>query len=332
MATIKDVAKRANVSISTVSLAFNNPERVSENTRNKIFNAARILNYISANQVRKKESVVRNEKTVAVLMENIIGPFWFEILHGIAETLNVSGYEMALFSSNDSFDKHFLDLVNGKECLGIILISIGENHVDILKMAAAQHFPIVMCDPVDTYAGIGSVRVDQHYVGQLAAEHFIQLKKKKIAILGTFPKHCVERKIGFIETLKNFDIQIPDNWNIDCMISEEQSYQTMYSFLEDEKDLPDAIFCVNDEAAIGTIHALQKFEIDVPKAVSVIGCDNISIGRFNNPMLTTIEIPKYEVGVLAANMVLRMISGLSAENILLNGKLIVRESTCLTRK
>ena len=79
MATIKDVAKRANVSISTVSLAFNNPERVSENTRNKIFNAARILNYISANQVRKKESVVRNEKTVAVLMENIIGPFWFEI-------------------------------------------------------------------------------------------------------------------------------------------------------------------------------------------------------------------------------------------------------------
>lgn len=199
-------------------------------------------------------------------------------------------------------------------------------------MAAAQHFPIVMCDPVDTYAGIGSVRVDQHYVGQLAAEHFIQLKKKKIAILGTCPKHCVERKIGFIETLKNFDIQIPDNWNIDCMISEEQSYQTMYSFLEDEKDLPDAIFCVNDEAAIGTIHALQKFEIDVPKAVSVIGCDNISIGRFNNPMLTTIEIPKYEVGVLAANMVLRMISGLSAENILLNGKLIVRESTCLTRK
>lgn len=180
MATIKDVAKRANVSISTVSLAFNNPERVSENTRNKIFNAARILNYISANQVRKKESVVRNEKTVAVLMENIIGPFWFEILHGIAETLNVSGYEMALFSSNDSFDKHFLDLVNGKECLGIILISIGENHVDILKMAAAQHFPIVMCDPVDTYAGIGSVRVDQHYVGQLAAEHFIQLKKKKL--------------------------------------------------------------------------------------------------------------------------------------------------------
>lgn len=265
-------------------------------------------------------------------MENIIGPFWFEILHGIAETLNVAGYEMALFSSNDSFDKHFLDLAAGKECSGIILISIGENHVDILKMVAAQHFPIVMCDSIATYAGIGSVQVDQYYVGQLAAEHFIQLKKKKIAILGTCPKHCMERKTGFIETLKNFDIEIPDKWKIDCVISEEQSYQTMHDYLEKEKDLPDAIFCINDEAAIGTIHALQNFQIQVPKDVSIIGCDNISIGRFNHPMLTTIEIPKFEVGVLAANMVLRMILGLNAENILLNGKLIVRESTCMTKK
>lgn len=332
MATIKDVAARARVSISTVSLAFNDPERVSELTRNKIFNTARELNYMPANIVRKKEFVTRKQNTVAVLMPNIIGPFWFEILRGITETLNISGYEMALFSSNDSFDKHFLELIRGQQCQGIILISVGENHIDLLKMAAAQHFPIVMCDPVNHYPGIGSVNVDQYNVGQLAANHFIQLKKKKIAILGTCPSHCIQRKQGFIETLKLFGIDVPEKWQIECTVSEEQSYQSMEYFLEKEKELPDALFCINDETAIGAIHALQNHNVKIPEDISIIGCDNISIGRFNNPMLTTIEIPKFEVGVLTGNMILRMISGLNEENILLNGKLIVRDTCSMTKK
>ena len=103
-------------------------------------------------------------------------------------------------------------------------------------------------------------------------------------------------------------------------------------FLRENKELPDAIFGINDEAAIGTITALREEGIKVPEEISVIGCDNISISQFVQPPLTTIEIPKFEVGILAANMILRRIRGMPTENIMLSGKLITRESAAKSKE
>lgn len=332
MVSIKDVAKRAKVSISTVSLAFNNPERVSEATREKIYQATKELKYIPASVAKKNAFQERKRKSVAVIMGSLVGPFWFEILRGISETLSLNKMEMVLFSGNDSFQKHFLDLMNGGSCQGIILIIEGEGSEQLLQMAAEEGFPIVMCCPPAGRSGFSSIMVDNWNIGQLAANYFMQLGRNDIALFGKCPKDCPDRANGFLEALKKERRDVPPEWRIYCEVTEEDAYRATKKFLKENRKLPNAIFGINDETAIGVIGALQEEGIHVPEQISVIGCDNISISRFVQPPLTTIEMPKFEVGILTVNMLLRRMAGMPPEKVVLNGKLIIRESCCMKKQ
>lgn len=331
MVSIKDVAKRAKVSISTVSLTFNSPERVSESTRERIYQATKELKYTPASVARRNAFQERKRKSVAVIMGSLVGPFWFEILRGISETLNVNKMEMVLFSGNDSFQKHFLDLMRGGSCQGIILIIEGDGSEQLLKMAADENYPVVMCCPPAGRSGFSSIMVDNWNIGQLAANYFMQLGRQDIAIFGKCPKDCPDRAVGFLETLKKGRRDVPEAWRISCDVTEEDAYRATKKFMKENKKMPDAIFGINDETAIGVIEALQEEGIKVPEQVSVIGCDNISISRFIQPPLTTIEMPKFEVGILTVNMLLRRMEGMPPEKVVLNGKLIIRESCCMKK-
>lgn len=331
MASIKDVAKRAGVSISTVSLAFNEPERVSEATRKKIYRATKELQYVPASVAKKNAFKERKRKSVAVIMGTLVGPFWFEVLRGISETLSINKIEMVLFSGNDSFEKHFLDLIRRDSCQGIILVIGDEEHEQLLQIAVNENFPVVMCSPPTAHAKLSSILVDNWNVGQLAANYFMQLGRNEIAIFGKCPKDCPERITGFLEVLRKEKREVPDEWIISCDVTEEDAYRAAKKFLQENRKLPDAIFGINDETAIGVIEALQEEGMKVPEQISVIGCDNISISRFIHPPLTTIEMPKFEVGILAVNMLLRRMAGMPAEKVVLNGKLIIRESCCMKK-
>lgn len=328
MVSIKDVAKRANVSISTVSLAFNYPERVSEKTRQKIYHATKELQYVPASVVKKNEIKEWKRKSVAVIMGSLVGPFWFEVLRGINETLNINKTEMVLFSGKESFTKHFLDLIKGNSCKGIIIITGGDGYDSLLQMAIDEGFPVVMCCPPKEYVGLSNIMIDNWNVGQLAANYFLQLGREHMAIFGKCPKDCPDREIGFLEVLRREKREVPEKWRLYFDLTEETAFGVTKKFLKENKELPDAIFGINDETAIGVIEALQEEKIKVPEEISVIGCDNISSSRFVHPSLTTIEMPKFEVGILAANMLLRRIKGMPTENIVLSGKLIIRESCC----
>lgn len=331
MVSIKDVAKKAKVSISTVSLAFNNPDRVSEATREKIYQATKELQYVPASVAKKNAFKERKRKSVAVIMGSLVGPFWFEILRGISETLSINKIEMVLFSGNDSFQKHFLDLMKGDSCQGIILITEGDGNEQLLQLAENKNFPIVMCCPPIAHSGLSSILVDNWNIGQLAANYFMQLGRNDIALFGKCPKDCPDRAEGFLEVLKKEKRVVPDEWRIYCDVTEEDAYRATKKFLKENKKLPDAIFGINDETAIGIIEALQEDGIKVPEQISVIGCDNISISRYIQPALTTIEMPKFEVGILTVNMLLRRMSGMPPEKVVLNGKLIIRESCCMKK-
>ncbi len=332
MVSIKDVAKKAGVSISTVSLAFNYPERVSEKTRKKIFRATKELEYVPASVAKKNELKEQKKKSVAVIMGSLVGPFWFEVLRGINETLNINKTEMVLFSGEDSLTKHFMDLIKGNSCQGIIIITGGGECEQLLQIAVNKGFPVVLCCPPREYAGLSNIMIDNWNVGQLAANYFLQLGRKRMAVFGKCPEDCPDREIGFLEVLKKEKKEVPENWRLYFDVKEEEAYRAAKKFLRENKELPDAIFGINDETAIGTITALREEGIKVPEEISVIGCDNISISQFVQPPLTTIEIPKFEVGILAANMILRRIRGMPTENIMLSGKLIIRESAAKSKE
>lgn len=331
MVSIKDVAKRAKVSISTVSLAFNSPERVSEATRERIYQATKELKYTPASVVKKNAFQERKRKSVAVIMGSLVGPFWFEILRGISETLTLNKMEMVLFSGNDSFEKHFMDLMRGGSCQGIILIIDGEGSEQLLQIAADENFPVVMCCPPAGRFRFSSIMVDNWNIGQLAANYFMQLGRRDIAVFGKCPRDCPDRAEGFLDALKREKREVPKEWRILCDVTEEDAYRAAKTFIKENKKLPDAVFGINDETAIGVIEAFRDEGINVPEEVSVIGCDNISISRFVQPPLTTIEMPKFEVGILTVNMLLRRIAGMPPERVVLNGKLIIRESCCMKK-
>ncbi len=332
MVSIKDVAKKANVSISTVSLAFNYPERVSEKTRQKIYQATKELEYVPASVAKKNELKERKKQSVAVIMGSLVGPFWFEVLRGINETLSINKTEMVLFSGNDSFTKHFLDLIKGNSCQGVVVITGGGGYEPLLQIAINEGFPVVMCCPPREYVGLSNIMIDNWNVGQLAANYFLQLGRERMAIFGKCPEDCPDRETGFLEVLKREKREVPEKWRLYFDVTEETAFRVTKKFIRENKELPDAIFGINDETAIGIIEALQEEGIRVPEEISVIGCDNISSSRFVQPPLTTIEMPKFEVGILAANMLLRRIRGMPTENIVLSGKLIIRESCCKKSK
>lgn len=326
MISIKDVAQKAGVSISTVSLAYNSPVRVSDATREKIYQAAKELGYIPASIAKK--NVLKEKNSVAVIMGSLIGPFWIDVLRGINETLSVNKMEMVLFSGNDSFQKHFRSLIQDRTCKGIIVITDSNGDDQMLQMAADEEYPIVLCCPPAGHEGISSAMIDNWNIGQQVANYFIQMRRKDIALFGKCPKDCPDRERGFLDALRKNGIDVPSEWKVYCDVTEEDAYEATKEFLKKHQKLPDAIFAVNDETAIGVMQALHEEKIKVPEEISVIGCDNISIGRFIQPLLTTIEMPRFEIGILTANMLLRRIAGMPPEHIVLNGKLIIRDSCC----
>ena len=123
-------------------------------------------------------------------------------------------------------------------------------------------------------------------------------------------------------------IHVPPEWDLQCELAEDPAYKTVDRFLRTHTEYPEAIFCQNDDSAIGVIEAIEDFGLRVPEDISIIGCDDLNRSKFHSQSLSTVATPKMEIGMLAVNMLMREIAGMSSEEIVLNGKLILRES-CL---
>lgn len=328
LATIKDVAKMAGVSISTVSLAFNNPERVKEATRDKIFDAVRSLNYVPANVNKKTVLSKKKSQSIAVICPKLVGSYFFEIIQGISETIYMNKKDMILYVGDDANSKYFPSIVQDHIYEGVILVNGSASDEPYLRAAVEADFPTVICCFKEGYRGVGSILINNAGTGKLVAEHFLKRKFKKIGIIGTPPYDSIQRKEAFIHTLADKGILIPKEWDLPCEIAEDPAYRTMERFLRSHLDYPEAIFCMNDDSAIGVIEAIEDFGLRVPEDISVIGCDDINRSKFHSPAVSTVSTPKMEVGMLAVNMLMREIAGMSSEEIILNGKLILRES-CL---
>lgn len=328
LATIKDVAKMAGVSISTVSLAFNNPERVTEATRDKIFGAVRSLNYVPANVNKKTVLGKKKSQSIAVICPKLVGPYHLEIIQGISETIYMNQKDMVLYAGDDAINRYLLNIVESHAYQGVILVNGPIYDERYLRAAAAADFPVVMCCFRESYKGIGSILINESDIGRRVAEHFLKRKFRKIGIVGTPAECSVMRKECFLQTLAEKGIRVPAEWDLQCELAEDPAYKTVDRFLHTHEEYPEAIFCQNDDSAIGVIEAIEDFGLRVPEDISIIGCDGLNRSKFHSPSLSTIETPKMEVGMLAVNLLMREIAGMSSEEIILNGKLILRES-CL---
>ncbi len=333
MASIKDVAKKAGVSISTVSHAMRGTKFVSEELKSKVKKAVDELGY----EVNPVASSLKSKttNTIGIVIPNINRIFFPQVIKGIQEKLSSEGYNVTLCDSDDSLKKetHFVNMLKGSWVDGIIIDSVAEDqNKDYLEKIASlrtksKNIPVVSLERKLEGFNIDSIMVDNYHGGKIATKHLIEKDCKNIVHI-TGPRYsCMvkERLKGFKEVATAEKVK---HHILTGDFSPKSGYNTVKKLLKKEDDF-DGIFAANDQMAVGALKALKEKNIEVPVRVKVVGYDNTFVASVVSPSLTTIHVPKYEMGCRAAELLMKRIRKKSTEsvNIELPTKLIVRDST-----
>jgi DNA-binding LacI/PurR family transcriptional regulator len=335
--SIKDIARAAGVSHSTVSRALSDSPLVSDETKAHIQRLAREMGY-SPNSLARS-LVTRQTHTVGVVVTTIADPFVAQVVQGIEATAHDHGYTVILSSSGAMPEREIaaVEMLRSKRVDAVIVTSsrIGALYLEHLERIGV---PIVLINNHNEQSGryTFTVTVDNYHGGYLATEHLTQLGHRRIAYVTAPADHSsdYDRRCGYREALIAAGIQsdpaliILGNGRAD---GGERALEAMLAL----DPLPSGVFCYNDMTAIGLIHAAHQRGLLVPRDLAVVGFDDIPFASYFYPPLTTIAQPKIEMGQLAMQMALSLIA-LGAENggkeeelsnIVVQGRLIVRAST-----
>ncbi|MDK2800917.1 MAG: LacI family transcriptional regulator, repressor for deo operon, udp, cdd, tsx, nupC, and nupG [Clostridiales bacterium] len=327
MPTIEEVAKAAGVSVATVSRVLNNGQ-VSPKTRILVENAIRELNYepnMLGRNLRRSES-----RMILTMIPNISNPFYSVIVEGIEDAARKNGYNILLCNTEADVEREkiYLDLLKQKLADGIITMEPAID-IDVLK-EVGKRYPVVQCCEYSEKINIPYIAIDNVTAAYKATKHLLTIGHKKIALINSDEKfmYARQRKEGYIKALQEFDIPVNEDWIVNAGLSFE-SGQRMMKYLLSLKDKPSAVFAVSDILAIGALKTIKDEGLKVPQDIGVVGFDNIQFANMMNPTLTTIEQPRYQMGVEAAEMLIKRIKDKKqkVENVILDHQLIIREST-----
>ena len=332
--TIKDIARKANVSHTTVSRALNNKSRIKSDTKEKILAIAKELNYRP--DFIARSLVMRRTKTLGLVITTIANPFYTELSQGIETTAISLGYNIILCSTNYDLaaEKKYVDMLRSKGVDGIIFTSAHMGDPNILVLAE-EGFPIVLVNrrtyhPV-VREKVDYVGVDNIHGGFLAVEHLIKLGHQRIGVIGGSSESSVgfERLEGGKKALAAYGLDVISDYFLEGDFLKGSGYQGGKKFLE-MNEPPTAIFATNDYMALGAYQAIVEQGVKIPEEVALIGFNDIEFTSMKGIELTTVGQKKYEMGALAVKTLLERVEGAKRgppEEIILEPELIIRK-TC----
>ncbi|MBN1138512.1 MAG: LacI family DNA-binding transcriptional regulator [Anaerolineae bacterium] len=342
--SIKDIAKVAGVSHSTVSRALGDSPLVSAGTKARIQRLARDMGYSPDAQARSL--VMGRTRTIGIVVTTIADPFIGEIVQAVESTARDHGYTVILVSSNAEPDREItaVEILRSKRVDGVIVTSsrVGALYHDYLERLGV---PVVLINSHSQQGGLYTfaVNVDNRHGGCLATKHLIQLGHRRIAYVTGPADHGddLDRLAGYRQALAEVGIPF-DPALVAPGTGRSDGGELALSLLCALQSPPTAVFCYNDVTAIGLIHAALQVGLSVPGDLAVVGFDDIPFASYIHPPLTTIAQPKLEMGKSAVEMVLALISNRDRANakspgskseipvmsdIVVQGRLIVRESS-----
>jgi DNA-binding LacI/PurR family transcriptional regulator len=326
-----DVARLAGVSVSTVSRALNQSSLVNDETRTRIMELARSLNYsihVGARNLR-----LQRNRTVAVVVpydaktrQHISDPFFVSILGSLADALTDRGYDMLL----SRVDADRLDLASQLEAsgraLGVILIGQWHHH-DQLNELAARRVPIVVWGARLTQQIYCTVGGDNIAGGALATEHLISTGRRHIAFFGDPELPEVgHRYEGYLRALKQHAIGFDSRLVRPAAFAEGSARRAVEELIA-EKVHFDAIFASSDLLAMRAVRTLREHGLLVPRDVGVVGYDDVELAQYFHPSLSTIRQPIIKAGEALVDALLAIIAGGHPSPPMLPTELIVRESS-----
>ncbi|CED71736.1 HTH-type transcriptional repressor PurR (purine nucleotide synthesis repressor) [Aliivibrio wodanis] len=310
MATIKDVAKLATVSTTTVSHVINKTRFVAEATQKRVWEAVEELNYAPSAVARSLKC--NTTRTIGMLVTQSFNPFFAEVMHGVENYCYKQGYTLFMCNTEGDLDKqkHYLRMLSEKRVDGLLVMCSDLNEQLLALLEKNTELPMVVMDWGPDSPHTDKIIDNSEEGGYLATKHLIENGHTNIAcITGQLDKlTCKERVHGFHRALSEANLDSNPEWILEGDFECSSAAKAVEKVLATEaKDRPTALFCFNDIMALAAISKIQQSGLKVPEDISVIGYDNIELSAYFSPPLTTIHQPKRRVGKTAVEILLERI-------------------------
>ncbi len=330
--TIKDIAKKAGVSISTVSRVLNNKDLVKDETREKVLKVLETVDYIpNYTAKRLRENTI---STIGIIVPDISAAFYAEMIKGVENKANEANCGLIVCDSQNDVKKQrsYTRYLYDGRVDGMIFVVPGLDDNELAKINADGLSIIVFGKDTESL-GIGSITVDNFNGAYQAVKHLILHGYKRIAYIGGMEAHNdydhQARMAGYRQAMDDNHLEIADGY-IDNGGYTEEGGTSAFARLLKLKNPPDAVFCANDEMALGVLKVAKKNSIKVPEELGLIGFDNIRICQYTSPTLTTVSQPTLTIGTLLGERLIFKLhnknNNIINTNLVLKPELIVRES------
>lgn len=327
-ATIRDVAAKAQVSISTVSRFINQSGYVDTETAQRIQRAIEAIDYAPSIAARSLKS--QKSRIILLVVPDICNPFYSSIAKTVQQLVGERGYVMALYDSDESTQElPAVGVAKQMYASGILLgsIDVGQDVIDALEQS---NITVVGLNAYGQYP-FDTVHVKGTDGTFLATQHLLSLGHTHIGFAGGTPNTMIglSRRLGYERAMRGAGLQWAPEDMIEIGFSQFDGYEAGVYFSR-QASLPTAICCANDQIALGLINAMNEHSIEVPRQVSVTGMDDIPYARTSNPSLTTVTNDSTAFSREGVRMLFERIEGVYDDrprDVAISHDLIVRAST-----
>lgn len=325
--TIKDIARAAGVSHTTVSRALKGNPAISAETTRKIRQLARQMGYMPSAVAQSLLS--QQTWTIGMVVTTIADPFVVQVVEGVEQVAQAANYSVFLTTShnNPSQEMAVVETLHRRRVDAIIVAASRVGSLYSSQLGQIK-VPIVLINNQEEGEYLHSVAVDDRQGAELAVNHLIALGHRRIGYIAADnrPKSNQRRLAGYQTALQQANLS-PDPTLVAQHIYAETDFEQGRAGLQQLLQAQvTAIFCYNDMIAIGVLSACRQQNIIVPGRLSVIGFDDIELAQYVTPPLTTIAQPRLKLGQLAMQMTLNLLEGQQAQDKVLPGKLVIRQS------
>jgi len=332
--TIRDLAKRAGVSVATVSRVLNNYPDVSTETKLKVLALAKEMNFRPSAAARSLVTRRSNIIGVFFLQDHvnamILHPFFQEVIVGFKRAVGAAGFDLLFFTSSRPADRHFSYLRHCRhhQVDGVVLMGVDRGDKQMAELASSG-LPCMSVDVDVLGKRAGYVLSDNREGGMQAVRHLGSLGHTRIALINGHPtsKPTHDRFVGYRDALEDLGLPYRSEYVLYDDYTWEHGYASMKTLL-DLPEPPTAVFACADLIAMGAIKAIRERGLHVPEDVAIVGFDDIEFASMVHPALTTVRQAKEAMGRAAGEALVRLIEepGSSPPILVLPTELVIRES------
>ena len=326
MATMKDIARLAQVSTSTVSHVINGSRFVSDEIREKVMRIVAELNYTPSAVARSLK--VRETKTIGLLVTATNNPFFAEVMAGVEQYCQQHQYNLIIATTGGDAKRlqQNLQTLMHKQVDGLLLMCGDSRFQADIELAIS--LPLVVMDWWFTELNADKILENSALGGYLATKALIDAGHRKIGIItGNLKKSVAQNRLqGYKNALSEAKIALNPHWIVESHFDFEGGVLGIQSLLT-QSSCPTAVFCCSDTIAVGAYQAIQQQGLRIPQDLSIMGYDDIELASYLSPPLSTICQPKSELGKLAVETLLQRIKNPNE-----NYRTLVLEPTCVLRE